>query len=487
MFPTSNPTASKVPSTFPTSNPSFSLIPSTFPSYSPITSAPALTEEPSSEPTTTATTHSSESSSPSLVQSGAVLPPGQSEVDVDTTEPPFNTSHDHHDDSLSRESNVVIVAAALALTIIVLGSIYTMYNHPPRSVITKKTSSNAIHDQWDTTMSSVPLGCLGLNQSISSSSCSHRDQRFVNVYSAEGSPIPQFNPNFASTIVIGTVTIGGSSSYSSGFLGEQDFSPRELSAEQGNAFSGALECDAVSSLQSSRSFSLVQQRKRPMRMHRYAKKQTRSQGGDPDPSLSPRSAHSCKTVPMTLSCGKKKVHTRDLSGDSNIVSIGDWRAVSYMSSDLQRQLPQPMEMSNCGIHKSATDAAASMNQKKFFFDLFTVESELEKGSSHSLPVIPKRQFSFSSSDGGVSSVLCKFICHVAFVYFYTQYLFCSNSHVHHLCRTPQPNHSSKMTRHIFNGSLLLCLSNLLLLPTMSLIQHPAIFLSLGAKRAVLGK
>ncbi len=420
MIPTSSPTASKVPSTFPTSNPSFSLIPSTFPSYSPITSAPALTEEPSSEPTTTASTHSSESSSPSAVQSGAVLPPGQSEVDVDTTEPPFYTPHDHHGDSLSRD--VVIVAAALALTMIVLGSIYTMYNHPPRSVITKKTSSNAIHDQWDTTMSSVPLACLGLNQSISSSSCSHKDQRFVNVYSAEGSPIPQFNPNFASTIVIGTVTIGGSSSYSSGFLEEPEFSPRELSAEQGKAFAGALECDAVSSLHSNRSFSLVQQRKGPMYMHRYAKKQTCSQGGDPDPSLSPRSAHSCKTVPMTLSCGKKKVHTRHLSGDSNIVSLGDWKAVSYMSSDLQRQLPQPMEMNNCGIHKSATDAAtASMNQKKFFFDLFTMESELEKGSSHSLPVIPKRQFSFSSSDGGVSSVLCKFIfCHVAFVYFYTQ-------------------------------------------------------------------
>jgi hypothetical protein len=283
-------------------------------------------------------------------------------------------------------------------------------------VITKKTSSNAIHDQWDTTMSSVPLAYLGLNQSISSSSCSHRDGRFVNVYSAEGSPIPQFNPNFASTIVIGTITIGGSSSYSSGFLGEPEFSPRELSAEQGNAFSGALEYDTVSSLQSSRSFSLVQQRKGPMYMHRYAKKQTCSQGGDPDPSLRPRSA---QTVPMTLSCGKKKVHTRHLSGDSNIVSLGDWKAVSYMSSDLQRQLPQPMEMNNCGIHKSVTDDAASINQKRFFFDLFTVESELEKGSSHSLPVIPKRQFSFSSSDGGVSSVLCKFVCHVASVYFYT--------------------------------------------------------------------
>jgi hypothetical protein len=311
-------------------------------------------------------------------------------------------------------------------------------------VITKKTSSNAIHDQWDTTMSSVPLACLGLNQSISSSSCSHRDGRFVNVYSAEGSPIPQFNPNFASTIAIGTVTIGGSSSYSSGFLGEPEFSPRELSAEQGNAFSGALECDAVSSL------------------------------------------HSCKTVPITLSCGKKKVHTRDLSGDSNIVSLGEWKAVSYMSSDLQRQLPQPMEMNNCGIHKSVTDEAASMNQKKFFFDLFTVESELEKGSSHSLPVIPKRQFSFSSSDGGVSSVLCKFICCVAFIYFYTQYLFCSNMLIIFVAH-PQPNHSSKMTRHIFNGSLLLCLSNHLRLPTMLWIQHQAIFLSLGAKRAVLGK
>jgi hypothetical protein len=128
-----------------------------------------------------------------------------------------------------------------------------------------------------------------------------------------------------------------------------------------------------------------------------------------------------------------------------------------------------------------------MNQKKFFFDLFTVESELEKGSSHSLPAIPKRQFSFSSSDGGVSSVLCKFICHdVAFLYFYTQYLFCANSHAR-LCRTPQPNHSSKMTRHIFNGSLLLCLSNHLRLPTMLLTLHPAIFLSHGAKRADLGK
>ena len=249
-------------------------------------------------------------------------------------------------------------------------------------------------------MSSVPHACLGLTQSISSSPCSFRDRRFINVFSSEGTPIPQFNPSTASAVVIGTVTIGGSS-YSSDFLahdcesesqsfGSRPFSER-LSGEHVKVNSRESENGSASSLSSGRSFHLVA-RKSARFKHRYVKRHTISRGHDDDLSSSPRSVHSCKTMPMTLA-REKSLQSRDRSDDSNI-SLGDWKAVSYMSS----------EVCQCGSSPTGTAAAAAQN--KFFFELFTADNTSERASCHSLPIIP-RQFSFCSSDAGLSSVLCK--------------------------------------------------------------------------------
>jgi hypothetical protein len=259
--------------------------------------------------------------------------------------------------------------------LVIAGSVYTVYNHPPRTVTTKTTTfSNPIHD--------VPLACLGLNQSISSSSCSFRDHRFINVYSSEGSPIPQFNPSTASKVVIGTVTIGGSS-YSSSFCEHDQAHDKANSRESENGRS--------SSLISGRTFHLVTRKNAKFR-HRYTKKQALSRGHDG--SSSSRSVHSCKTIPMTLTCGET-LHSHDRSDERN-TSLGDWKAVSYMSSELCCGSPAT----------SATAAAAAAKQNRFFFELFTADNTLERTSCHSLPVIP-RQFSFGSSDAGASSVLCK--------------------------------------------------------------------------------
>lgn len=299
--------------------------------------------------------------------------------------------------------DTIIVAAAVALALVIVGSVCTVYNRPPQTMNTKKSSfSDPNYEQWYKTMSSVHVARLGLTQSISSSS---RDHRFVNVYSSEGKPIPQFNPSTAGAVVIGTVTIGGSSSYSSGFLAnecELEFSQRKQTGERVKAYS---ENGSERSLTSSRSFHLAARQNPRYRRH-YLRKQTLSLSHDDGFSSSP---NSCKTIPMTLSCGKKKLHARE------DISIGDWKAVSFMSSDFLRQCPQQAQA-------SATDTAASMSQRKFFFDLFTVDNEFsEKGSSHSLPII-SRQLSYGSSDAGVSSILCKFIVIRTFLSSYLLFL-----------------------------------------------------------------
>ena len=359
-----------MPSAMPTLDPSRNMIPSSSsPSNHPITPvivtiAPTrMADRLSSAAPTTSDSGLEE---PSTSPSSDFPPPA---IDVDAN-PPSSGTDDQ--DSLSRDT--IIIAAALTFALLAVGSLCSLYNRPPRTVTTKKTFVNPTHDEWETALSSVPIACLGVRQSISSSPCSVRDHRFINVYSSEGSPIPQFNPSTANDVVIGTVSIG-SSSFSS------DFPPS-------GADLLANECEsASSSLRSGRRTLLLNARKNARIRHHY-KRQPHS--GLPP---SPRSDRSCQSIPMVLSCGKK-LRARHPIDDDNIY-LGDWRAVSYMSSEFY-----------CGT--SATSAAAAAAHNNFFFDLFTENNTLENASCHSLPVIP-RQFSFASSDSdvGVSSVLCK--------------------------------------------------------------------------------
>ena len=64
--------------------------------------------------------------------------------------------------------------------------------------------SAAIHEYSG---SLLPVSVFGAHHSLGSSSGSFRDHRFAHVYGPEGTPIPQFDPDSAETVVIGAVSI----------------------------------------------------------------------------------------------------------------------------------------------------------------------------------------------------------------------------------------------------------------------------------------
>lgn len=400
--PTPSPSISNLPSSVPSRSPSRSSIPSSAPSNQPITpvlaiatfgpTALALADEPSSVPMSTATTNLD------LGLDGSSTAPSQEDFQSPSAMPSelyVNAKPNHG--RFSRDT--MIIAAALLVSI---GAAYALYNHPPRNVTTKETFANPIHNQWDSTASSMHCPpCLGIKQPISSSPIS-QDHRFINVYSSKGSPIPQFNPSTAGAVVIGTVSIG-SSSFSSDFPG---FGAEFLANE--------CESEFASYRPGRKMFRLKASKK-----HRYVKKQSITRGHGHGLPPSPRSVHSCRSMPITLSCGKK-LHSQHPVDDNNI-SLCDWKAVSYMSQEF-----------HCG--SSATGAAAAAGHNNFFFELFTADSTLTSVSCHSLPAIP-RQFSFASSDSDVevSSILCKSPSTFVYCTFLTSPVL-----------TPcQPNHSSK--------------------------------------------
>ena len=216
--PTPRPSASEILSIVPTMEPSRSPVPSS--SY-PTTESSSITIKPSMPPvtfvesTSNVPTNDSSSTAPSQADTNTTSSHpfiwNKPTIDIKGNPPLKNEI----DGSYGRDT--FIVGAAVALTLIVVASLYKLYKRPPRTVTTKETLSTVpANSQWDTILPSVPHAGLGSTQSMSSSSSISRDDRFINVYSSHGSPIPQFNPSTASAVVIGTVSIG-SSSYSSDF------------------------------------------------------------------------------------------------------------------------------------------------------------------------------------------------------------------------------------------------------------------------------
>ena len=137
--------------------------------------------------------------------------------------PPSNDPH--NDDWLSRRA-IIGMSSALALSLLAACALYT-YHHPrqgsassPDKYMSKDANHFGIaaHEPWGKTISSLPMSYMGMSCSLGSSSSSFRDYRFVNVYGPEGNPIPQCNPNNAGAVAIGSVTIGASSSISSGLF-----------------------------------------------------------------------------------------------------------------------------------------------------------------------------------------------------------------------------------------------------------------------------
>ena len=236
----------------------------------------------------------------------------------------------------------------------------------------------------------VPSLSLGLNNcSISSSNSSFRDYRFTTVFGPKGESIPQFDPNQAAAVVIGSVTIGDSSSYSSGPFtsGSRSYSTRSFFSfgRRRQKLSASSTRDDMSSLSSNRSRSF---RREYRALGRHRK-------GSISRSKSVQSSHSRNTVPLTNRRRQKIDH---LVQSNNQVSLGDWNAISYMTAECR----------NPHHNQAVTDVGAALQQSKFFFDtlLCPETSQLSDTntlkSSQSMPNI----YRVCSSDAG-ASVLCK--------------------------------------------------------------------------------
>ncbi len=232
------------------------------------------------------------------------------------------------------------------------------------------------------------------------------------VFDPEGTPIPQFNPNTAGAVIIGSVTIGAGSSLGSGpfaDVGSSSIMSRSffslgttMSRRRGGPIGsegGISSRDDVSSLSSRRSpkrandnaghYRSLDRRGGGKGSFRLDRRKRISKWKDPigPSSQSPRSETSRNTVPMS----HRKPQTVDgkVDGDRQ-VSFGDWMAISNIT-----------EFRHQG---SFTDTAAMISQRKVFFNALCPES-IPSSAGLSLPDIYRVE-RFGSSDAGGSS-LCK--------------------------------------------------------------------------------
>jgi hypothetical protein len=398
-FPLAAPTAS--PSTSRTRRPSISAHPSTFPSAAPTdvpshhpyasswpSIAPFISTAPSSSvaPSATSTTQSRE---PSHHPSASSWP------SISTLPPAIPTG----DGSISSGA-VIGISSTLALLFAVACIVYADRRPGPGSLPVKDSFmepnhfGTAAHEPWGKYVSSLPMSYMGLNCSSDSSSSSFRDYRFVAVFGPEGKPIPQFNPNTAGAVVIGSVTIGaanssfgsgpfaatGSSSMTRSFFSLGTISPKSEG--------GISSKDDMSSLSSRRSTKRVKPGYR--RMNRRQRKSIwldkRSRGPNGSPQSS-RSKTSQTTVPMSY----RKLQTIERRMDCDRqISFGDWMAVSNMT-----------EFRHPGL---ITDAAAILTQRKVFFNVLCPETSV----SSECRSLPNMHYiaRVGSSEAGASS-LCK--------------------------------------------------------------------------------
>ena len=187
---------------------------------------------------------------------------------------------------------------------------------------------------------SLPEPCPGLSLSLGSSVASFRDHRFVRVYGPEGALVPQFDPDTAGAVVIGTVTVGtaysshgsdeatrSTGSRSAGrrsAAGSRSFvlRGRHLGSPASRSFfsrgrhlgSPAAPRDDVSSLSSHRSASLMVPKDGAIRRPRRVPSAARAQPGASRPAASPA------TVPARRRASARRG-----------ASVGDRRAASYVT------------------------------------------------------------------------------------------------------------------------------------------------------------
>ena len=331
-----------------------------------------------------------------------------------------SSASDVDDDSISAGGIAGITSAALFATVAFVAYIYRSPSHV--SSPNMKSSKDAYnfgvsaYEPLGKSGSSLPIPFMGLNCSVCSSSSSYRDYRFVNVFGPRGTPIPQFNPNTAGAVVIGSVTIRASSSYSSGPYGNSGssqvrstkspliFTRRKRFHHRHDApksDSGISSRDDVSSI-SSRKSSYQRRMKRRSSNHYRKIMSIRLDRRDVDQSaahLPLSSIKSSLTVP--LSYRQRRRMDKQLISDSQ-VSFGDWRAT--------------WDLSECRPTIETADQEAILAHRRIVFNTLCPEStqlpdeNMTPSSSgcHSLPnmhFVPRA----SSSDAGSSSVLCKFV------------------------------------------------------------------------------
>ena len=267
----------------------------------------------------------------------------------------------------------------------------------------------AAHEPWGGYASPLPPpyagGGANCYYSSGSSSSSFRDYRFIAVFGPEGNPIPQFNPNTAGAVIIGSVTIGADSSFGSGLFAyagssiassRSFFSLGTMSRRQDSPANegGASQRDDMSSLSSRRSPKWGNRNRRTMKRKQRGKSvwldrnrlnRVRKNGPVGSPQSSPRSRASRETVPMR----HRKLQTIVRRTDSDEqVSFGDWMAVSKMT-----------EFRHPGL---VTDAAAMLSQRKVFFNTLCPES-IPPSECRSLPNM-YHVARIGSSEAGASSL-----------------------------------------------------------------------------------
>jgi hypothetical protein len=405
------------PTRFPTNSPSTELssVPSTLPSTS------DTTLPPSSLPSTSMVSDSPSAagllrtSSPSVESTSSSFP-----SDMPSTQTAIgngngnNSSASDDDDSMSNGGIVGITSAAIFITIVFVAYMYRCPSSPSPEMKLSKDPNYFGHEPWGKSGASLPIPYMGLNCSVCSSSSSYRDYRFVNVFGPRGTPIPQFNPNTAGAVVIGSVTIRASSSISSGpFVNsgshstksQSMFTRRKRSHRRHAApesDSGVSSRDDVSSMSSRRS-SYQRSFKHRASNHRRKMTSIRLESRDVDhgaqiPSLG--SLKSSRTVP--LSHRQRQQMERQLNNSDSLVSFGDWRAATLDMSE-GRSFSEPADEAAILAHRKIVFNTLCESTQSLSDDNMTPPSS----GCHSLPnlhLIPRA----GSSDAGSSSILCKF-------------------------------------------------------------------------------
>lgn len=414
------PNISEMPSNFPnaglTNSPSseFSLVPSVSPSetdsMSPSSSPSTATV--SYPPTSAATLHPT--SSPSLESTSAFpseVPSTFTAIDNGTVD---SGTSGGNDDSLSIGGIAGITSAALFVTVAFVAFVYLCTGHMSSPDMKSPKDLNNVgmsaHDFLGKSVSSLPIPYRGLNCSVCSSSSSYRDYRFVNVFGPQGTPIPQFNPSTAGAVVIGSVTIRASSSYSSGpfdnsvssqvhsrsiFRRRKRAQHRQSPSKSGSGISSRDDLSSISSRKSS--FQGMKHRASKSRRKMVSMRLDRRNISHDAAQFPIGSLKSSLTVPLSYRQRQKLDRQLDIESQ---VSFGDWRAT--------------WDLSACRPCDETTDDAVIRANRKILFNTLCPESyrlsdeNMTPPSSgcHSLPnmhIVPRA----GSSDAGSSSILCK--------------------------------------------------------------------------------